>query len=272
MRQRDFIAARGGTMAPPPMVHAPRRRGIVMRALITAWLTVAATPGWTAEASIADGHTLIVDGVTYRLDGIEAPQTDQTCIDEKGAAWTCGVAARDRLQEHVGKRDVRCTDRGADSVFRKKRIGECFVAGEATSLNQWMVQQGWALNADRSAKGRFKADRDNASAQRSGLWKGCFVSPEDLRRFTISTSAMLGAACPAPNNWRIRKMLFPENPAMPAGCEIKGRIALRSQVAGYLGIYHLPSCGSYARTRQAQRWFCSEQEAQAAGYRKSYTC
>ena len=153
MRQRDFIAARGGTMAPPPMVHAPRRRGIVMRALITAWLTVAATPGWTAEASIADGHTLIVDGVTYRLDGIEAPQTDQTCIDEKGAAWTCGVAARDRLQEHVGKRDVRCTDRGADSVFRKKRIGECFVAGEATSLNQWMVQQGWALNADRSAKG-----------------------------------------------------------------------------------------------------------------------
>ena len=184
MRRRDFIAARKGTMAPRPAVHALRKKNIVMRALITAWLTVAATPGWAAEASIADGNTLILDGVTYRLDGIEAPQTDQTCIDEKGAAWTCGVAARDRLQEHVGKRDVRCTDRGDDSVFRQKRIGECFVAGEATSLNQWMVQQGWALNADRSAKGRFKADRDNASAERNGLWKGCFVSPEDLRRFT----------------------------------------------------------------------------------------
>jgi methylphosphotriester-DNA--protein-cysteine methyltransferase len=59
---------------------------------------------------------------------------------------------------------------------------------------------------------------------------------------------------------------------MPAGCDIKGRIGLRSQVAGYLGIYHLPSCRSYARTKQPHRWFCTEQEAQAAGYRKSYTC
>lgn len=244
---------------------------IVKRALIAVWLTVAATPGWAVETSVTDGNTLILDGVTYRLDGIEAPQTDQTCLDEKGAAWTCGVTARDRLLEHVGKHDVRCTDRGADSIYRKKRIGECFIAGEATSLNQWMVQQGWALN-ERSAKGRFKADRDSAIAQRNGLWKGCFVSPEDLRRFTISTSALLGAGCPKPTNWKIREMLFPDSPAMPAGCDIKGRINLRSQAAGYRGIYHLPSCRSYARAGQAHRWFCSEQEAQAAGYRKSYTC
>jgi len=254
------------------LVSALRGKHIVKRALIAVWLTVAATPGWAVETSVTDGNTLILDGVTYRLDGIEAPQTDQTCLDEKGATWTCGVSARDRLLEHVGKRDVRCTDRGADSLVHKKRIGECFVAGEATSLNQWMVQQGWALNADRSAKGRYKTDRDNASAKQIGLWKGCFVSPEDLRRFTISTSALLGAACPKSNNWKIRNALFPEAPAMPAGCDIKGRINLRSQAAGYRGIYHLPSCRSYARAGQAHRWFCSEQEAQAAGFRKSYTC
>jgi len=262
MRQREIME----------LVSARCAKHIVKRTLLTVWLTIAATPGFAAEASIADGNTLILDGVTYRLDGIEAPQTDQTCLDEKGAAWTCGVAARDRLLEHVGKRDVRCTDRGSDSIYRKKRIGECFLAGDTTSLNQWMVQQGWALNADRSAKGRFKADRDNASAQRIGLWKGCFISPEDLRRFTISTSALLGAACPKSNDWRIRNTLFPEVPAMPAGCDIKGRTGLRSQAAGYRGIYHLPSCRSYARTTQPHRWFCSEQEAQAAGYRKSYTC
>jgi endonuclease YncB( thermonuclease family) len=254
------------------LVPGLRGKHLVKHALIAVWLTIATTPGWAAEASIADGNTLILDGAIYRLDGIEAPQTDQTCLDEKGAAWTCGVSARDRLLEYVGKRDVRCTDRGADSIYRKQRVGECFVAGEATSLNHWMVQQGWALNADRSAKGRFKADRDNASAQRAGLWKGCFVSPEDLRRFTISTSALLGAGCPKSNNWRIRETLFPEYPAMPAGCDIKGRVGLRSQAAGYRGIYHLPSCRSYARTSQPHRWFCSEQEAQAAGYRKSYTC
>jgi hypothetical protein len=135
-----------------------------------------------------------------------------------------------------------------------------------------MIQQGWALNLDRSAKGRFKADREGANANRLGLWKGCFVSPEDLRRITISTAALLGAACPKPNNWRVREMLFPEYPPMPSGCDIKGKVVLRSQVAGYSGIYHLTSCRSYARTKPTHRWFCSEEEAQAAGFRKSYTC
>jgi endonuclease YncB( thermonuclease family) len=245
---------------------------MVVRALIAIFLIAAATPSWAVEVSVIDGDTLILDGVTYRLDGIDAPQTDQTCLDEKGAAWTCGIEARDRLRDYVGKRDVRCTDRGADSAYRSRRVGECSVAGEAISMNQWMVQQGWALNLDRSAKGRFKAERDNASAKRLGLWKGCFVSPEALRRFTISTASLLGGACPKTNNWTIRSMLFPDNPVMPAGCAIKGRVALRSQVTGYVGIYHLPSCRSYERTKTSHRWFCSEQEAQAEGFRKSFTC
>jgi endonuclease YncB( thermonuclease family) len=237
-------------------------------ALITAFF-VAATPSWANDVSVTDGDTLVVKGVTYRLDGIEAPQTDQTCLDDKGAAWTCGIEARDRLRDHIKKRDVRCTDRGADSAYRKRRIGECWIVGETTSLNQWMVQEGWALNL---AKGRFKAERDKASANGTGLWKGCFVSPEALRRFTISTASLLGSACPKANNWRIREMLFPEQPAMPSDCTIKGRIVLRSQVTGYAGIYHLPSCRSYERTKQSNRWFCSEEEAQAEGFRKSLTC
>lgn len=243
-----------------------------MRALIAAVLIVAATPGFAAQATITDGNTLILDGVTYRLDGIDAPQTDQTCLDEKGAAWTCGIEARDRLREHVGKREVRCTDRGADSNAGKRRIGECFVADETVSLNRWMVQQGWALNLDRSAKGRFKADRDGASAKGVGLWKRCFVAPDDLRRISIATAPLLGAACPKTNNWKVRETLFPESPVMPAGCDIKGRIVLRSQMGGYRGIYHLPACRSYPRTRTVNRWFCSEDEARAAGFRKSYTC
>jgi endonuclease YncB( thermonuclease family) len=243
-----------------------------MRVLIAVVLIAAAAPVLAAQATIPDGNTLIVGGVTYRLDGIDAPQTDQTCLDDKGAAWTCGLAARDRLREHIGKREVRCTDRGADRNAGKRRIGECFVADEKISLNQWMVQQGWALNLDRSAKSRYRADRDDAASRRAGLWKGCFVAPDDLRRISISTAALLGAACPKRDNWRARETMFPEYPVMPAGCDIKGRSVLRSQVAGYRGIYHLPNCRSYSRTRTVNRWFCSEEEAQAAGFRKSYTC
>jgi endonuclease YncB( thermonuclease family) len=243
-----------------------------MRVVTSVLAIIVATPGWAADAQVADGDTLILDGVTYRLDGIEAPQTDQTCLDDKGAVWRCGIEARDRLRDYVGQRDVRCTDRGKDGVYGKRRIGECWVANEAISMNQWLVQEGWALNVGRSAKSRFKSDRDNAASNRKGLWKGCFVSPEALRRFTISTASLLGAACPPPNNWQVRQMLFPDAPAMPPDCAIKGRINLRSQVTGYRGVYHLPSCRSYERTRAPHRWFCTEQEALAEGYRKSFTC
>jgi endonuclease YncB( thermonuclease family) len=241
----------------------------LMRVVTAVFVVAAATPGRAADVQVTDGDTLIVDGITYRLEGIEAPQTDQTCIDEKGAVWRCGVEARDRLRDHVGQREVRCTDRGADGIYGKRRIGECSVTGESISISQWMVQEGWALN---SAKARFKSDRESATANRKGLWKGCFVSPEALRRFTISTTSLLGAACPPPSNWKVRQTLFPESPAMPPDCAIKGRLNLRSQVTGYRGIYHLPSCRSYERTRTPHRWFCSEQEALAEGYRKSFTC
>jgi predicted metalloprotease len=99
-----------------------------------------------------------------------------------------------------------------------------------------------------------------------------WVAEGHSRRFTISTAVLLGAACPKPNNWPIRQKLFPDEPVMPTGCAIKGRINLRSQIAGYAGIYHLPSCRSYKRTEHPHRWFCSEEEAQADGFRKSLTC
>jgi len=245
---------------------------MITRVSIVILALVAAFPATAMELSIADGDTLAVNGVTYALEGIQAPQTDQTCLDDKGATWTCGIEARDRLRDYIRGRDVECIDRGSDSIYRKRRVGDCRVSGEAVSISQWMVQEGWALNLDRFAKDRFKTERDTASSNRKGLWKGCFVSPEALRRYTISTTSLLGAACPKSTNWKVREMLFPEYPLMPPGCAIKGRIGLRSQLAGYIGIYHQPGCRSYERTKQPHRWFCSEEEARAEGFRKSYTC
>ena len=244
----------------------------LMRVVTTVFVVAAATPGRAAGVQVMDGDTLILDGITYRLEGIEAPQTDQTCLDDKGAVWRCGIEARDRLRDYVGQRDVRCTDRGQDGVYGKRRIGECSVASESISMNQWMVQEGWALDVGRAAKARFKSDRESVDPSRAIPAKVSFVSPEALRRFTISTTSLLGAACPPASNWKTRQMLFPDSPAMPPDCPIKGRINLRSQVTGYQGIYHLPGCRSYERTRTPNRWFCSEQEALAEGYRKSFTC
>ena len=49
------------------------------------------------SATITDGDTVIISGQKVRLIGIDAPETDQLCVDSKGKLWTCGIAARDAL-------------------------------------------------------------------------------------------------------------------------------------------------------------------------------
>jgi hypothetical protein len=52
-------------------------------------------------------------------------------------------------------------------------------------------------------------------------------------------------------------------------CDIKGNINARGE-----RIYHVPGGRWYAATRidrlRGERWFCSEEEARAAGWRRSY--
>ena len=90
--------------------------------MITAIFFISASPSWGAEATITDGDTLILNGTPYRLDGIDAPETDQVCLNEMGAVWTCGIEARDQLKKFVGNRDVRCDGKKYGTVFRNRRI------------------------------------------------------------------------------------------------------------------------------------------------------
>jgi hypothetical protein len=65
-----------------------------------------------------------------------------------------------------------------------------------------------------------------------------------------------GAASPAP----------PSAPSAPTtGCRIKGNISQSGR------IYHVPGSPSYDQTRidesKGERWFCSEAQARAAGWR-----
>ena len=255
-----------------PFMFLKRKYGAVVRALITAIFFVSASPSWAAEVTITDGDTLVLNGSPHRLDGIYAPETDQVCLNETGAVWTCGIEARDQLKEFVGKRDVRCDGKKYDTVYRNRRISICRIEGEAMSLNQWLVREGWALNFEPYAKGRFKADQDEAREKGRGLWKGCFSPPQLARRGNKNTSTLLGAACAKRKVGETRDILFPDNPAMPAGCSIKGKLAARANFTGHRGIYHMESCRSYGRTKRPDRWFCSEDEAQAEGFRKAFTC
>jgi endonuclease YncB( thermonuclease family) len=223
---------------------------------------------FAGTATVKDGATLQLAGNTFRLEGIDAPAVDQMCIDEHADSWTCGVEARDQLAKLVDGEQVRCGDLGPDPAYKKRRIGLCIIEGETTSLGQLLVQKGLAL-AD--AKGKFKADEMAAKDARRGLWKGCFVAPADFRLWK-KDAALIGGACRADRDQQIRSVLFSADPVMPAGCPIKGKYAVRARVTGNVGIYHLQACRSYPGLNNSERWFCSEEDAQAAGFRKAYNC
>jgi endonuclease YncB( thermonuclease family) len=240
---------------------------LLASAVILILATLPATPSLAADATAKDGNNIQLGDVTFRLDGIEAPAFDQMCIDEHADAWACGAAARDQLTKLIGDKPVRCDDLGADPSFKRRRLGVCTVEGAGTSLNQQLVQDGLAL-AD--AKGKFKTEETAAHDAKRGLWKGCFVTPMDFRRWK-QDAALQGAACRADRDREIRAVLFPDDPAMPDGCNIKGKYAVRARVTGNTGIYHLQTCRSYPGLEQ-DRWFCSEDDALAAGFRKAYNC
>lgn len=225
-----------------------------------------------AQVTAVSGDTLRVGGTLFRLDGVDAPELDQVCLNDKGAVWACGTAARDALASALDKHAVDCDDRGADPLLPSRRIGICWLDAADLSLNQRLVREGWAVGFESEGQPRFKADQNAAQDNRRGLWQGCFVAPVDLRHWNKSKAQLRGRSCRAVDNRKARDQLFPERPAMPPGCAIKGNNVIRAQVSGHRGVYHLESCRSYPRAKWPNRWFCSEEEAQAAGYRKSLTC
>jgi endonuclease YncB( thermonuclease family) len=228
-------------------------------------------PALAADAAVRDGHTIQLGDVTYRLDGIVAPEIDQTCIDDHADPWSCGVDARDQLIKLVNGRAVRCDDLGPDKLSRKRHVGVCTVEGESVSLNQQLARHGLAISAEPSLKVHAKDDAAAARAGKTGLWKGCFAAPQDFR-LGKKDGALIGGSCRADRDKEIRAVLFPEDVAQPPACPIKGKFAARARFTGNVGVYHLQGCRSYAGLTRPDRWFCSEDDAQAAGFRRAFNC
>jgi endonuclease YncB( thermonuclease family) len=242
-----------------------------MRMLIVVLGLLAGIPAWAADAVVKDGDTLRLGDITYRLEGIDAPELDQRCINEFADPSACGIEARDGLVKLIGGRDVACRDLGPDPVLKGRRLGACTISGDSDSLSRRLVQEGLALNVAIDGKDRFAGEEAKAKDERKGLWKGCFVAPESFRRWHV-TAPLLGAACRDDQRDAMLAVLFPDEAAMPSGCTIKGKFARRARMTGHVGVYQLQGCPSYASLTKPNRWFCSEDDAQAAGFRKAFNC
>ena len=61
-----------------------------------------ATADVTGKPRVIDGDTIEIAGTRIRLNGIDAPEENQTCLDEVGLRWQCGKASTFTLLNLIG--------------------------------------------------------------------------------------------------------------------------------------------------------------------------
>jgi endonuclease YncB( thermonuclease family) len=133
-------------------------------------------PPLVGQAWIVDGDSIRLAGRSIRLDGIDAPEWDQTCLDAGGRTWRCGQAASRALREHIRGQTVSCRPRALDRYGRT--IAVCALP-DGSDLNAWMVREGFAIAS--GFAGIYAAEQAQAKAAKRGIWDGTFISPANWR-------------------------------------------------------------------------------------------
>ncbi|WP_428699347.1 thermonuclease family protein [Stappia sp.] len=213
-----------------------------MKALFAAVCAVAVSPqALAADIRVIDGDTIELNGITYRLHGIDAPEVGQSCKTSRGSNWACGKAAVEVMEDLVLGASVICEPREEDGYGRTLAV--CNADG--TDINAEMVRRGYAW-AFRRYVMDYAALEDQTRAARLGVWEAESQTPWDYRA----------------QKWSVAEQQAPD------GCPIKGNISSNGR------IYHAPWSPWYSRTKitvsKGERWFCNEAEALQAGWRAPF--
>jgi endonuclease YncB( thermonuclease family) len=184
MRVGPMPAWAGG--ARRPRRHLPRwllPAVVLLLAAVVTWLLSPlppdGLPGTVAgKARVHDGDTLgltdpVLGAVRVRLDGMDAPELAQTCLDAAGQSWACGMAAQRELSRLAEGRMVRCETLGYDRYGRV--LADCAVG--ADGLGAALVLAGLAV-----AEGRYAGEERRARDAKTGIWAGGFERPAAWRR------------------------------------------------------------------------------------------
>lgn len=204
---------------------------------------------------VVDGDTIDVsiDGKTQRLRliGINTPET----VDPRKPVECFGIEASNKAKSLLtGKKVLLGSDGSQGELDKYNRSLRYVFLEDGTSFNLLMIKEGYAYeytyDLPYKYQSEFKKAQQEAEANKAGLW-GNTCNGQTTAQPSNTTSA-------------------PNQTSGPNSCTIKGNISSGGK------IYHTIGCGSYAKTvideSKGEKWFCSEQEAVSAGWRKALNC
>lgn len=195
----------------------------------------------SGTATALDGDTIKIGEVRVRLHGIDAPEKKQTCRNAAGNKYSCGEVATQRLAKILQNSMVECVTKDIDRYDRI--VAECYI--DEVNINALLVGEGLAV-AYRKYSSDYIEIEVEAKKARLGLWGGEFIEP---------------------TRWRNGDRLEQRQNNPRNGCAIKGNISKNGK------LYHLPGTRWYQATgineERGERWFCTEGEANAAGWVKA---
>jgi len=192
---------------------------------------------------IIDGDTIEINYETrVRLLGVDAPEKEKCYYQE----------AKDALEDLVLEKEVKLEKDISETDKFNRLLRYVFLASSDRLsndlfVNEYLAQQGYvralSVEPDHKYRALLVAAQGQARINQQGIWTECLeqMSEEELKQ--------MGDPPPDPN------------------CIIKGNISIKGR------IYFMPDSALYEQVKinlgRGEKYFCTEGEAQDAGFRKS---
>lgn len=203
---------------------------------------------------VVDGDTMDVsiNGATerIRLIGINTPET----VDPRKPVECFGKEASAKAKELLTNKKVYLeADPSQGERDKYNRLLRYVFLEDGTSFNFLMIKEGYAYeytyDIPYKYQTEYKQAQKVAQSSKAGLWGDICQNEATTVNIAPNTASSSGSG----------------------SCTIKGNISSTKEK-----IYHMIGCGSYEKTTidesKGEKWFCTEQEALDAGWRKALNC
>jgi len=225
-------------------------------------LAIAAGAGSDTATVIrtVDGDTLQVQLASrkrekVRIIGIDTPET----VDPRKPVQCFGKEASAKMKKFVNRKKVTLEKNPAENRDKYKRLLR-YVHLNDEDIGATMIREGYAFSYKQYPHPRLEEYNKleiQAREAKKGLWG------EKCNNVGGTTQSSSVPVRPASSSGT--------QSSVSGSCTIKGNISSDKE-----RIFHVLGCASYSKTiidvSAGERWFCSEVEAETAGWRKALNC